>query len=324
MTSPTLRSTFSKTSLRIALSSAGVLASAFFATTAMAGEAKRCPNDMALVGGSCVDKWEGSLVEITPDGTEVPFTPHAAPNGRHVRAVSRPGVTPQAHISMHEAQRACKASGKRLCHGGEWKAACSGSMKTKYPYGNERKPGACVDTGRTSPVQKLKGGVYNHSAMNDPQLNQLPNTLEQTGATATCVNDYGLADMVGNIHEWADDGAFHGGYYLDTKINGEGCGYKTTAHAPAYYDYSTGFRCCADAGSLPTDEEPSQPSEPGAPVAANGDAQPELASSVTAPSPIEDAAFRKRQVSGIFDTDGVSIEAEKPDLTADRNSYYPV
>jgi hypothetical protein len=61
--------------------------------------------------------------------------------------------------------------------------------------------------------------------------------------------------MVGNIHEWTSDGTFRGGYYLDTKQNGEGCDYKTTAHAKTYYDYSTGFRCCADAGSLAADAD---------------------------------------------------------------------
>src|SRR5207237_853156 len=128
MKTPALRSLVSNASIRIALSSAGILASAFFATEAMAEKA-HCPADMALVGNACVDKWEGSLVEITPDGTEVPFSAHAAPNGRKVRAVSRPGVTPQAHISMVEGQRACKASGKRLCHANEWKSACAGSAK---------------------------------------------------------------------------------------------------------------------------------------------------------------------------------------------------
>jgi hypothetical protein len=59
--------------------------------------------------------------------------------------------------------------------------------------------------------------------------------------------------MVGNVHEWLDDGAFHGGYYLDTKINREGCDYATTAHSAIYYDYSTGFRCCADADSVPVE-----------------------------------------------------------------------
>ncbi len=32
----------------------------------------------------------------------------------------------------------------------------------------------------------------------------------------------------------------------DTVLNGEGCLYATTAHASAYSDCSTGFRCCAD------------------------------------------------------------------------------
>ena len=35
------------------------------------------------------------------------------------------------------------------------------------------------------------------------------------------------------------------GYYVDTVINGNGCLYATTAHATSYWDYSTGFRCCA-------------------------------------------------------------------------------
>jgi hypothetical protein len=87
--------------------------------------------------------------------------------------------------------------------------------------------------------------------MNDPRANQMDDTVMATGASAACTNGYDVHDMVGNVHEWTDDASFRGGYYLDTKLNGEGCDYRTTAHAPAYYDYSTGFRCCADEGSLP-------------------------------------------------------------------------
>jgi hypothetical protein len=213
-----------------------------------------CPSNMALVGSSCVDKYEGSLVEILEGGMEVPFSPYQAPNGHNVRAVSRPGVIPQAHISMVEAKRACKASGKRLCRAAEWKAACKGPEATRYPYGDERVAGACVDTNRTSPMAALHHGEHSSKTMNDPLANQLPNTLEPTGSAASCTNGYGVHDMVGNVHEWTDDASFRGGYYLDTQINGEGCDYRTTAHAPSYYDYSTGFRCCADAGSLPDDD----------------------------------------------------------------------
>ena len=59
---------------------------------------------------------------------------------------------------------------------------------------------------------------------------------------------YGVYDMVGNLHEWTNDpeGTFLGGYYLDIHQNGDGCDYRTGAHAVWYHDYSTGFRCCAD------------------------------------------------------------------------------
>ena len=54
--------------------------------------------------------------------------------------------------------------------------------------------------------------------------------------------------MMGNLHEWTDDpnGTFRGGFYVDTRINGEGCLYATTAHNIVHFDYSTGFRYCAD------------------------------------------------------------------------------
>ena len=216
---------------------------------------KRCPSEMALVGETCVDKYEASLLEIRDDGTEVPFSPYEIPKHHRVRAVSRPGVVPQAYISMVEAKRACVASGKRLCRSREWKAACRGPANTRYPYGDERVHYACVDTHRVSPVNKIFGGGHTEGHMNDPRLNQLERTVAPTGTAPACTNAYGVYDMVGNLHEWVDEGVFRGGYYLDTEINGEGCDYITAAHIPIYHDYSTGFRCCADADSLPVEEE---------------------------------------------------------------------
>lgn len=88
--------------------------------------------------------------------------------------------------------------------------------------------------------------------LNDPRLGQVDGALSKTGSHAQCTNEYGAVDMVGNLHEWVKTdanlphGTFAGGYYLDTSINGDGCNYRTTAHAHDYHDYSTGFRCCAD------------------------------------------------------------------------------
>jgi formylglycine-generating enzyme required for sulfatase activity len=145
----------------------------------------------------------------------------------------------------------CKASGKRLCTSEEWVTACQGPAQTTYPYGAAEDSKACNSHG-VSGLSKLFGAskkAFGLGSMNHPWLNKIPGTLAKTGAFAACTNALGVYDMVGNLHEWtADkDGTFRGGYYLDTTLNGKGCGYATTAHHPGYHDYSTGFRCCADA-----------------------------------------------------------------------------
>jgi hypothetical protein len=208
---------------------------------------------MALVESAgrpayCIDRWEGSLVEVTPGG-ERDFSPYANAEGHAVRAVSRAGVVPQGYISRNEAQAACAASRKRLCREDEWVRACEGSGATTFPYGPERKAGYCNDHGKPPLAALYQNNAHTWESMNDPRLNQQPGTVAKTGEFGRCESTYGVFDMVGNLHEWIADphGAFLGGYYLDTTLNGDGCHYKTVAHAAVYHDYSTGFRCCADA-----------------------------------------------------------------------------
>ena len=202
-----------------------------------------------IEGRFCIDRYEASLVEVLPNGEERPFSPFETPKNRHVRAVSRPNVYPQGYISATLAERACAASGKRLCRVDEWQKACRGPENRKYGYGDEREPGRCNDKGR-NPVVALFGWRYDATTMNQPKLNQLPGTLAKTGEHADCSNENGVYDMVGNLHEWVADpnGTFYGGYYQDGASggHGEGCDYHTTAHEARYHDYSTGFRCCAD------------------------------------------------------------------------------
>jgi hypothetical protein len=213
---------------------------------------------MALVDDRvCVDRWEGSIVEVVPGAAERLWSPYVPIDGHEgsVRAVSRPGVVPQGYISGKQAEGACRASGKRLCSSGEWQNACRGPEHTQFPYGESRRAGVCNDDIRpTHPVPEagvLLGVAPGHlwsEGMNQAIINQLPDTLLPTGDRAECTNGYGVFDMVGNLHEWVDDadGTFRGGYYMDTSHNGEGCSYATTAHDFTYHDYSTGFRCCMD------------------------------------------------------------------------------
>jgi len=212
-----------------------------------------CPEGMAnVLGRFCVDRWEGSLVEKTPDGGERAWSPYEVPaKDKSYVARSAKGVVPQGYISAKTAEAACHASGKRLCEAAEWRVACAGSEGTAFPYGPARTAGKCHDTG-TSPmitfhVATMKRG-WGLTELNDPRNNQLEGTLAVTGAFPDCVNDFGVYDMVGNLHEWTADpnGTFQGGYYLDTSLHGDGCAYRTISHGFEYHDYSTGFRCCAD------------------------------------------------------------------------------
>jgi formylglycine-generating enzyme len=224
-------------------------------TISPARPGSHCPSDMAMVSSRfCVDKYEGSIVARLSDGTTRPFSPYLTPvpvEGTVYVARSVAGVVPQGYISAQQAQNACKAAGKRLCHPVEWRAACGGSDGFAYPYGPTRVAGKCHDSGATPMMtfhaSTMKRG-WGLAELNDARNNQLEGSVDKTGASAECVNDFGAYDMVGNLHEWTADpnGTFQGGYWLDTSQHGDGCAYRTIAHAFDYHDYSTGFRCCAD------------------------------------------------------------------------------
>ncbi|MCB9570202.1 MAG: SUMF1/EgtB/PvdO family nonheme iron enzyme [Myxococcales bacterium] len=209
-----------------------------------------CPPGMARVDTFCVDRWEAALVEVLPGDVLGPWSPYASPAGAQVRALSAPGLVPQGYISQVEASAACVAAGKRLCSDSEWLRACRGAAMQVFPYGDDLVPGACNDARTCHPaIQYFETAAdWIWSELGHPCLNQLPAGLDPTGANPACVSDDGIYDMMGNLHEWTADpeGTFRGGFYVDTKINGPGCLYVTTAHNVYHWDYSTGFRCCAD------------------------------------------------------------------------------
>jgi formylglycine-generating enzyme len=229
----------------------------------------QCPEGMVLVDSYCIDRFEAHVVRL--DGA--PHSPyHPLEEGVSYRARSGSGVIPQGYISRNEAARSCELAGKRLCKASEWQRACKGRKAFKYPYGKDEVRGRCNTRKQHLPAklfgQQLSG--YGPQHLNDPRLNREPGFLAETGAYADCVSDYGIFDLVGNLHEWvADDvnsalpkkipipygahnmgkrgnGVFMGGYFSSQREHGRGCEYVTTHHAPGYHDYSTGFRCCAE------------------------------------------------------------------------------
>lgn len=205
-----------------------------------------CPDGMVLAGTFCIDKYEAALVEIGGGH----WSPFLNPGATPVRAVSLEYAVPQGYISGLQAADACAAAGKRLCTDAEWLSACRGANDLTYPYGDVREDGRCNDARARHPAIEYFGSsdpsVF--SQIGNRCINQIPASLALTGEHAACVSPTGALDMMGNLHEWTADpaGTFRGGFYVDTRINGEGCLYATTAHDTSHWDYSTGFRCCAD------------------------------------------------------------------------------
>jgi formylglycine-generating enzyme len=240
----------------------------------IAAPAGPCPSEMVQVGRACVDRHEAQL--STDDGAV--HSPYERPV-RGVRYVARsgPGIVPQAYVNRHEAQAACEAAGKRLCSVREWYAACRGTRQTTYPYGPSFVAGKC-NTGKPHLLSRYFGTnprAWKYAEhFNSPALNREPGFLALTGKHDECVSDYGVYDMVGNLHEWVSDtvdfalatklplrddirnklgtnygkGVFMGGFYSTGGQHGHGCGFVTIGHEARYHDYSTGFRCCRDAG----------------------------------------------------------------------------
>ena len=207
-----------------------------------------CPPGMTRVEDFCIDRWEAALVAIEPNDALAPWSPYASPGDAAMRAVSAPGLVPQAYISQLRAAAACQNAGKRMCSDVEWLRACQGSTTTTYPFGNAPMPGVCNDARTCHPaIQYFETNAnWIWSELDHPCLDQLPEGLDETGANPGCVSEDGVFDMMGNLHEWTEDpaGTFRGGFFVDTVVNGPGCLYKTTAHTVTYWDYSTGFRCC--------------------------------------------------------------------------------
>ena len=209
-----------------------------------------CPPGMLAVATFCVDRFEAALSVVEPDGSLTSWSPFHNPGARRVRALSLRGAVPQGYVSGEQASAACLEAGKRLCTDTEWLRACQGPSSTTYPYGDTRMPGVCNDARAVHPAVERFGtsDPWIWSRLGDACINQLPASLARTGAYTGCVTADGADDMMGNLHEWTADpaGTFRGGFYVDTVLNGPGCLYRTTAHDVAHWDYSTGFRCCAD------------------------------------------------------------------------------
>jgi formylglycine-generating enzyme required for sulfatase activity len=232
---------------------------------------------MMHIDGFCIDRFEAHLV-VGERGRPMALWPHnrPVPSNKRYEARAAAGQFPQGYINQLEAARACDNAGKRLCRFDEWRRSCLGPRKETFGYGNDEEPKRC-NYGKPNLLDQLWGHDarrWSYEAhMNHPLLNAVDGFLARSGEYRGCESAPTVHDQVGNLHEWVAErvnlalarriegepirrqpqpyrignGMLMGGFFSTGKQHGPGCYYVTLAHLASYHDYSTGFRCCADA-----------------------------------------------------------------------------
>jgi len=200
--------------------------------------------------GTCADNGKSAVIAVFGAKAVAASTP-LAPSSPVPVSATRP-VSVSATISQ-PAKHSHATRGRAAQTTKSRATASKGPLKGHPRPGppNAPKKGVRRTGKKSARPASVDPGVW--AKLNDPALGQVDGALSRTGEHEGCVNGFGAFDMVGNLHEWvatdpaAIHGTFAGGYYLDTALNGDGCNYRTVAHAHEYHDYSTGFRCCSGA-----------------------------------------------------------------------------
>jgi sulfatase modifying factor 1 len=228
------------------------------------GPRNDCPPDMRLVTGTHYDDVQHLCIDPRRDGKVTHCFAYeeglTAEEGTvtNVRvcmdqfeAPNQKGKRPLVMHSFRSAQRWCAERKKRLCTEQEWELGCEGVERRPLAYGWAVDKNACnSDKGwRPFDVTALRAG--------GEEAQREVEKLWQGSASGkylTCVSTYGIHDMMGNVEEWVSSrssrkfaGALMGGFWAKPWT---GCRGTNDAHEPTFEFYETGFRCCADPGSI--------------------------------------------------------------------------
>ncbi len=218
-----------------------------------------CAIDMALVSYPgktpfCMDRYEASRADST-----------STSYGSSTIPVSEPGRMPwmSGSVSAVSAAESCQSAGKRLCRLDEWHDACVGSDDTVYSYGDAYDPSVCnsIDTFCycDTTCAAIESCPYPHcrvqaSPAGDGGPCGAAFKVMPTGSFPSCVNEWGVFDVNGNVWEVVDaaDSLDHfrgGGYNCADSEALHRCDHDGTWGPSA-----RGFRCCADATVTATGE----------------------------------------------------------------------
>lgn len=152
---------------------------------------------------------------------------------------------PDVMLSYHDAEKLCKANGKRLCDDSEWTFSCEGISYKPYPYGFIRDSTACNIDNKYIPWDPIKIQKRDWN-----EVNKLDQRVP-SGSMERCVSDFGIYDLTGNVDEAVNNdlnnyhpykNALKGGH--DIKNARNTCFNHTLIHNEDFFLYISSSRCC--------------------------------------------------------------------------------
>ena len=146
---------------------------------------------------------------------------------------NKAGDPPLVNVPLAQAEISCAKAGKRLCTESEWERACKGPENTRFPYGDNYKPGVCNVGAPDHPGTPRPGGTFPQCARTDGVFDMSGNVWEMTSTPWT---------VPGGRADDPKSRVIKGG---SSKLApwGARCAYRDLVEPDGKAD-DIGFRCC--------------------------------------------------------------------------------